>query len=181
MLIVELTSDPANFINFCSGQTLTNGRQVNAGSCNGIPMGKIPASTKMVSAVILNPALGDQIPSDTTFNVSVQVQGLTAGFFTNPTITYYNAPQDLDPNGNIIGHCHVTIQAFGNDLNPSAPPDPEKFAFFKGIEDAGNNQGLLQATVGGGLPVGFYRVCTMISSSNHQPGKQLTHSLDFLH
>jgi hypothetical protein len=29
-------SDPANFINFCTGKTLTNGLQVKTGSCNGI-------------------------------------------------------------------------------------------------------------------------------------------------
>jgi hypothetical protein len=29
-------SDPANFINFCTGKTKTNGLQVKAGSCNGI-------------------------------------------------------------------------------------------------------------------------------------------------
>lgn len=29
-------TDNANFINFCGGQTLTNGLQVKAGSCNGI-------------------------------------------------------------------------------------------------------------------------------------------------
>lgn len=29
-------TDNANFINFCSGQTLTNGLQVKGGSCNGI-------------------------------------------------------------------------------------------------------------------------------------------------
>jgi hypothetical protein len=30
------TSDAANFINFCTGKTLTNGLQVKGGSCNGI-------------------------------------------------------------------------------------------------------------------------------------------------
>lgn len=29
-------TDPANFINFCSGKTITNGQQNTAGSCNGI-------------------------------------------------------------------------------------------------------------------------------------------------
>ena len=29
-------SDDANFINFCTGKTLTNGLQVRQGSCNGI-------------------------------------------------------------------------------------------------------------------------------------------------
>lgn len=49
------------------------------------------------------------------------------------------------------------------------PPDPTTFAFFKGIDDAGNGKGLLQAVVIGGLPVGVYRVCTMIAARNHQP------------
>lgn len=29
-------TDAANFINFCSGKTITNGAQVQGGSCNGI-------------------------------------------------------------------------------------------------------------------------------------------------
>lgn len=29
-------TDPSNFINFCSGKTVTNGQQNTAGSCNGI-------------------------------------------------------------------------------------------------------------------------------------------------
>ena len=29
-------TDAANFINFCSGKTITNGAQVTGGSCNGI-------------------------------------------------------------------------------------------------------------------------------------------------
>ena len=31
-----MNRDPANFINFCTGQTLTNGLQVAGGSCNSI-------------------------------------------------------------------------------------------------------------------------------------------------
>lgn len=38
-----------------------------------------------------------------------------------------------------------------------------------GQVDAGNGNGLLSAVVDGGLPAGNYRVCTMASSSNHQP------------
>jgi hypothetical protein len=30
--------DDANFINYCAGQVLTNGKQVTTGSCNGITM-----------------------------------------------------------------------------------------------------------------------------------------------
>lgn len=32
----ESATDAFNFINFCAGETLTNGLQVTAGSCNGI-------------------------------------------------------------------------------------------------------------------------------------------------
>ncbi|KAH7413370.1 hypothetical protein BKA64DRAFT_719281 [Cadophora sp. MPI-SDFR-AT-0126] len=161
-------TDNANFINFCSGQTITNGLQLTAGSCNGIPMGKIPASKNMITAMITNPQIGDKVPADTTFNISVQTQHLNAGFFVNPTTNYYTAPQDLDQNGDIIGHCHVTVQDIGS-LKSTTPPDPTTFAFFKGIDDAGNGQGLLQATVTDGLPAGVYRVCTMIAARNHQP------------
>ncbi|KAK5047591.1 hypothetical protein LTR84_006688 [Exophiala bonariae] len=161
-------TDNANFINFCSGQTLTNGQQLTAGSCNGIPMGRIPAAKNMISAVIVNPQPAQQITADQTFNISVQTAHLDAGFFVNPTTNYYTAPQDLNQNGDIIGHCHVTVQDIGSFTNNN-PPDPVKFAFFKGIDDDGNGQGLLQAVVTDGLPVGIYRVCTMIAARNHQP------------
>lgn len=142
--------------------------QITSGSCNGIPMGRIPASENMISAMITNPQPGDQVPADTTFNISVQTAHLKAGFFVNPTTNYYTAPQDLDDNGDVIGHCHITVQDIG-DLKSTTPPDPTKFAFFKGVDDAGNGQGLLQAVVEGGLPAGVYRACTMIAAQNHQP------------
>ncbi|KAH7359308.1 hypothetical protein B0T11DRAFT_259223 [Plectosphaerella cucumerina] len=161
-------TDPDNFINFCQGQQLTNGAQVTAGSCNGIPMGRIPASANMISAMITNPQPGKALAAGTTFNISVQTSHLAAGKFTNPTTTYYTAPQDLDGGGDIIGHCHVTVQDIGS-LDSTSPPDPSSFVFFKGIDDAGNGKGLLQAEVSGGLPAGTYRVCTMIAAQNHQP------------
>ena len=131
-------------------------------------MGRIPAVSNMISAMITNPQPGDKIPSDTSFNISVQTNHLSAGNFVNPTTNYYTAPQDLDGTGDIIGHCHVTVQDIGS-LGSNTPPDPSKFAFFKGIDDAGNGQGLLQAVVDGGLPPGTYRLCTMIAAQNHQP------------
>ncbi|KAH8890731.1 hypothetical protein GQ53DRAFT_794701 [Thozetella sp. PMI_491] len=161
-------TDANNFINFCEGSEITNGKQITTGSCNGVPMGKIPAVANMISAMITNPKPADKIPSDTTFNVSIQTAHLNAGHFVNPTTNYYTAPQDLDDNGDIVGHCHITIQDIGS-LDSIVPPDPSKFAFFKGIDDAGNNRGLLQAIVDGGLPPGFYRVCSMIAAQNHQP------------
>ncbi|KAH8649641.1 hypothetical protein BGZ60DRAFT_534523 [Tricladium varicosporioides] len=164
----ESDVDDANFINFCAGEVLTNGKQITTGSCNGIPMGQIPATENMISAMITNPLTAQTIAADTTFNISVQVTNLDAGSFTNPTTTYYTAPQELNAAGNIIGHCHVSVQEIGS-LTSTTPPDPNKFAFFKGIDDAGNGKGLLQATVAGGLPAGTYRVCTLIGARNHQP------------
>lgn len=132
-------------------------------------MGKLPAKTSMVSSTIINPPTGGKgIPSDTTFNITVQMSNLVAGSFTNADSTYFAAPQDLS-GGKVVGHTHVTVQDLGKSLNPSAPLDPTQFAFFKGINDAGDGNGLLSAVVVGGLPAGNYRVCTMASSSNHQP------------
>lgn len=82
-------SDPANFINFCTGLTKTNGLQVKGGSCNGVVMGQIPARTDMISTVITFPESGttSKIKANTTFRVTVQVQNLVAGSFTNPDST----------------------------------------------------------------------------------------------
>lgn len=132
-------------------------------------MGKITSTANMISAIVVSPKPAENIAASTTFTIAVQMKGLTASSFTNDAATYYSAPQDLASNGQIIGHTHVTVQDLGNSLQPSSPPDPVQFAFFKGINDAGNGNGLLSATVTGGLPAGNYRVCSMTSSSNHQP------------
>lgn len=132
-------------------------------------MGDIPAKTAMVSSVITFPTTGGQaITAGTTFDIKVQTQNIVAGSFTNADSTYYAAPQALQ-GGKVVGHTHVTVQDLGNSLNPTKALDATQFAFFKGINDAGNGQGLLSATVTGGLPAGNYRVCTMTSASNHQP------------
>ncbi|KAI9879229.1 MAG: hypothetical protein M1830_009160 [Pleopsidium flavum] len=163
-------TDPSNFINFCSGKTLTNGLQVKSGSCNGIVMGDIPSTADMVSQIITFPEVGkmSKLKANQTFKITVQTSNLDAGSFTNPDTTYYAAPQQLK-NGKVIGHTHVTVQDLGRSLTPKRPLDPSKFVFFKGINDGGDGQGGLSATVTGGLPAGNYRVCTIGSSSNHQP------------
>ncbi|RYP45131.1 hypothetical protein DL768_008489 [Monosporascus sp. mg162] len=162
-------TDDANFINFCQGKTITNGLQERGGSCNPIVMGDMPGADRMISGILLNPQHNSDIPANTDFDVQVQINNLEAGSFTNPDNTYYAAPQQLNNNGQVIGHTHITVQDLGNSLNPTQPPDPSQFVFFKGINDPGNGQGLLSTTVTGGLPPGNYRVCTMTSASNHQP------------
>jgi hypothetical protein len=110
-------------------------------------MGKIPSTNNMISAIIISPKPGENLPAGKTFTVSVQTKGPTAGSFTNAAATYYAAPQDLAKNGQIIGHTHLTIQDLGSSLAPTTAPDPVSFAFFKGVNDAGNGSGLLSATV----------------------------------
>lgn len=157
-----------NFINFCSGKTLTNGLQNVDGSCNGIVMGDIPAKAKMVSSMITFPQTGSEVEPDEDFTITVQMANIQAGSFTNPDITYYAGPQFLE-DGLVVGHTHITVQDLGKSLNPTKALDATQFAFFKGINDAGNGKGLLSAKVTDGLPAGNYRVCTMASASNHQP------------
>jgi len=162
------TTDNANFINVCTGKTLTNGKQVTGGSCNGITMGDIPSNQDMVSAIVLFPGPGDDLDANQAFTIQVQLQNLVAGSFTDAQSTYYSAPQALQ-GGQVVGHCHVTVQDLGGTLAPTSPPDPKVFNFFKGINDDGNGQGLLTADVTDGLPAGFYRICTMNAAANHQP------------
>jgi hypothetical protein len=131
-------------------------------------MGDIPSSSNMISTIITSPGPGDTIAANQDFNVNLQVANLVAGSFTNPDSTYYAAPQALE-GGKIVGHTHVTIQSLGNNIATTTPPDAGTFAFFKGINDAGDGNGGLTAAVTGGLPAGVYRVCTMTSASNHQP------------
>ncbi|KAK4153509.1 hypothetical protein C8A00DRAFT_15262 [Chaetomidium leptoderma] len=164
----ESSTDAANFINFCAGRTLTNGLQNTAGSCNGIPMGRLPATTNMISSIITSPQPGDRVQPNTTFTVSIQTRHLRAGYLVNPSTNYYTAPQDLDEHGNVIGHCHISIQHIGS-LQSLVAPDPTVFAYFKGVDDDGDGNGGLAAEVTGGLPEGVYRVCTMIAARNHQP------------
>jgi transcription initiation factor TFIID subunit 15 len=133
-------------------------------------MGDLPAQSNMVSAIITSPKFGQVLGKNESFDISVQYANLAAGVFTNPTTTYFAAPQQLDDSGNVIGHSHVTVQNIGA-LNPSTPPDAQTFDFFLGIDDDGNGQGLLTAAVDTGLLPGTYRVCTITSASNHQVGK----------
>lgn len=132
-------------------------------------MGEIPSTQNMVSSILVNPQHNDNLAANQDFDIQVQVDNFQAGTFTNADNTYYSAPQQLNGQGQIIGHTHVTVQDMGNSLTPNQPLDATQFVFFKGINDAGNGNGLLSATVTGGLPAGNYRVCTMFSASNHQP------------
>ena len=131
-------------------------------------MGDIPAQADMISTIVTFPGPGQDIAANQDFDITVQINNLQAGTFTNPDTTYYTAPQQLQ-GGKIIGHTHITVQDLNGDINTKTPPDAVTFSFFKGVNDAGDGNGGLKATVAGGLPPGAYRVCTMVAASNHQP------------
>ncbi|KKA29708.1 hypothetical protein TD95_004174 [Thielaviopsis punctulata] len=161
-------TDPYNFINYCSGRTVTNGTQNVAGSCNPIPMGRIPSTSQMISSIITFPQPQAILTENSTFSISIQTTNLALGFFSNAKTNYVSAPQDLDATGRVLGHVHVTIQSLLS-LNTTTPPDASTYVFFKGINDSGNGRGLLHAQVTGGLMAGVYRVCTLMAATNHQP------------
>ncbi|KAL4990975.1 hypothetical protein BDW68DRAFT_174419 [Aspergillus falconensis] len=166
-------TDPANFINYCSKRVLTNGKSSEKGSCNGIVMGDIPSDKNMVSTIITFPLPGQLLLAHTPFVIEFRTSNLNAGSVTNPNSTLYSAPQALQ-DGNVVGHVHVTIQSlfdYRNDKleNYGVPPDPAKFVFFKTVFGEGDALNGFSVNVSEGLPVGFYRVCTMAAASNHQP------------
>jgi hypothetical protein len=61
----------------------------------------------------------------------------------------------------------VGIQAIPS-LESITPLNPEEFVFFKGL-NAPAQDGILSAEVQGGLSAGTYRMCSINSSTNHQP------------
>ncbi|TFK87032.1 hypothetical protein K466DRAFT_565634 [Polyporus arcularius HHB13444] len=159
-----------NYINFClqfPDKAQTNGKQVLEGSCNATPMGVIAAKDKIPFAKFQNPTNGATIPANKDFSIDVLVKNMELGHFTNPDTTFHSAPQAVNAAGLIKGHSHVTVQAIPSADSKEAL-DPTKFAFFKGLNDKGNN-GVLSVTVPGGLPKGTYRVATINSAANHQP------------
>jgi hypothetical protein len=167
--VASITSNN-NFINYCLTQgnlPITNGLQITSGSCNPAPIGTIPAVSLMPSSKFSNPANGDTITANQEFTISMNIQNLDTGNFVNANENYFAAPQQLNAQGQIIGHTHVVIEAI-NGLADTTPTNPQTFAFFKGVNTAAVN-GAVTADVTNGVPAGTYRLCSINSSSNHQP------------
>lgn len=159
-----------NYINFCATQgnlPLTAGQQVLGGSCNAVPMGVIVAKAKMPASKFISPTQNDQIPANQGFNITMNIQNLETGNFVNAAQNYYSAPAQINGQGILIGHSHVTCQLM-QSITQTTPLDPTIFAFFKGLNEQAVN-GVLSANVANGLPAGPYRCCTINTASNHQP------------
>lgn len=167
---VDSLTSSNNFINYCAQFPtipLTNGEQIFEGSCNPVPMGMVIAKALIPQQRVLNPKNGDVVPEGQDINFQIAVANIQTGSFTNAQLTYYSAPAQVNAQGVLIGHSHITVQAIAS-LDDTTLSDNSKFAFFKGLNDAAVN-GVLSATAVGGLPAGFYRACTLGASSNHTP------------
>ncbi|EJD04996.1 uncharacterized protein FOMMEDRAFT_154159 [Fomitiporia mediterranea MF3/22] len=158
-----------NFINFCLtvNKPITNGEQIKTGSCNPAPMGVIAATTNMPSAKFQFPKNGDTIKANQLFTVRLAVSNLETGNIANAQRNFYAAPQQVNAQGNIIGHSRITIEPL-DSLNQTIPTDPNRFAFFRSITAPAVN-GVLSADITDGLPAGFYRLASINSATNLQP------------
>ncbi|KAL5478864.1 hypothetical protein ACEPAI_2141 [Sanghuangporus weigelae] len=158
-----------NFINFCLtvNKPITNGQQIRAGSCNPAPMGVIAARTNMPSSKFVFPKNGDTIKANSPFTVQMAVNNLETGNFANEETNYLAAPQQVNAQGNIIGHSRFVIEQL-DSLDQTTPTDPNRFTFNKGISAPAVN-GVLSANITTGIPAGFYRLTSFNSAANQQP------------
>jgi hypothetical protein len=167
--VASLTSNN-NFINFCLtvNKPITNGQQIKGGSCNPAPMGVIASSSNMPSSKFVSPANLDTVKANTNFTITMALKNLEAGNFVNAEQNYYSAPQQVNANGDIIGHSHFVIQPI-DSLTSTKVLDPATFAFFKGIDTAANADGTVSVPVPSGLPKGVYKLSSINTAANHQP------------
>jgi len=168
--VPSLTSSN-NFINFCltvPNLPITNGKQIRTGSCNPAPMGVIPSTDNIPSAKFVFPANGDSsLVAGTPFTIKLAIQNFQTGSFVNAEENYFAAPQQVNTQGQIIGHSHVVVEAL-SALDQTTPTNPTKFTFFQGLNSAAVD-GVLTANVAAGLPAGFYKLSSINTAANHQP------------
>ncbi|KAG6881611.1 hypothetical protein C0992_000622 [Termitomyces sp. T32_za158] len=121
----------------------------------------------MPSAKFTFPANGGTVTANQQFTITMAINNLATGNFVNADENYFAAPQQLDNQGQIIGHSHVVVETL-TSTTQTTPTDPRNFAFFKGLNDPAAN-GVLTAAVTAGLPAGAYRLCSINTCANHQP------------
>lgn len=61
----------------------------------------------MPSSKFVFPKNGATIQADTQFTVQMAVKNLQTGNFVNAQTNYFAAPQQLNRQGDIVGHTHV--------------------------------------------------------------------------
>jgi hypothetical protein len=159
-----------NFINFCLTQNvpLTDGKQIRAGSCNVVPMGRIIPKANLPSSKFVFPKNFSTLKANEPFTIQMKVKNMELGFFTNAQLNYYAAPAQLNDANIIVGHTHVVIEPL-TSLDQTEPADPTKFAFFKGVNSPPNGNGVVTADVAKGLAAGTYRLFSINTAANHMP------------
>ena len=162
---------PTNFCDSTDSSIIpSNGTQNIISSCSSTVQGVIPSVEHLVSTLILEPVNGDILVSGQNVTIIIKTLNMNFGFFDNPNTEYYAEPQTLDVNGSINGHSHITIEKI---LDDNSFPDPKAPIFFKGLEQSINFEGNLSVDIDSSIlsesGAGTYRICTITSSSSHQP------------
>jgi hypothetical protein len=124
----------------------------------------------MVSTLIVQPANGATLSSDQDIVVEIDIQNMDLGFFSDSGIQYlqyYTSGQQLNGQGIIQGHQHITVQ---NLNGGNAALDANGPAFFKEVNDELNGGNTLSATIPAGeLGSGEFRICSITGTFTHQP------------
>jgi hypothetical protein len=157
----------AGFCTAKAGQELLKGVQVrDKETCSEMIQGSIPTVDKMVSTVILSPKNGEVVGLNTKVTFKVKTKNMELGAFADPKSAYFAAPQQLNAQGQIIGHQHIVAQFIAK---ADEPLDASVFEFFKGLE-LKDTDGILTASNDIGFnKTGEYRICTITGASTHQP------------
>lgn len=155
---------------FCSQSfpqlAIADGSQNKAGDCSSTVQGAIPSINNMVSTLIVEPKSGAKIDAKSTITVKILISNLITGFFSNAQTEYYTLPQQLDSNGIIQGHQHITVQDLGDSTRPL---DASKFDFFKGLNEKGDGSLSVDIPAGTLSSGKSYRICSITGSFSHQP------------
>ena len=131
-------------------------------------MGAIPSQDKIPTSKFVTPLNFDEICANTTFPITLAISNLASGWSADVFNNFYAAPQQLDADSGLIrGHAHFYIDPI-EAYNSTTPVDPLGFV-YAGLASAKAVDGKLSSNVTNGLPVGVYRLASVIAAENHQP------------
>ncbi len=131
-------------------------------------MGDIPSTKNMPSSKFTSPENFGAVKANTNFTIKMKINNLETGNFVNAESNYYAAPQQLNKQGNIIGHSHFVVQQL-DSFTSTKVLDPNVFAFFKGVNTPADAGGIVSVAVDQGLPEGLYRLASINTDANHTP------------
>ncbi|KAJ8082692.1 hypothetical protein PM082_008548 [Marasmius tenuissimus] len=156
-----------NFINFCAkvNLPLTNGMPITESSCNPAPMGIIPSTDRIPSLKFQFPLNGAVLAINKPFTVLLGINNLATENLVNRRTNYLAAPQQVDPNGLVLGHAAIVIEQL-DTLNQTATTNPRQFIYFKTVVEK-LHSGYLGFDVPGNLPAGSYRLSSVTTDANY--------------